>query len=310
MELNFHIFIIIFFRGGTKSMKKLTNKEKVEKAFETLRTGVIDLINNPNELETFFQAYGEQYQYNKYSPRNTVLLMFQTSARKNRMFQMARGYKQWQKEFNRTVKKGEKAMQILAPRQKVVGVEVNEETGEETKKYITYFKIVNVFELSQTEGEPIPRNYDKNHLYKSTEDYQLQDFISKCGVNVEFEDLIEANGYTDGKRIVIGRHNNDLAGICTLFHELAHYHLHYSNDGDELKLYSKEESVNFKELEAEAVAFMVSSALGIENDYSKNYIRNWNSNVKNIDEEFEKRSYKLLMEALNQIDTFMVEVQG
>ena len=290
--------------------KKLTNKEKVEKAFETLRTGVIDLINKPNELEIFFRTYGEQYHYNKYSPRNTVLLMFQTSARKNRMFQMARGYKQWQNEFNRTVKKGEKAMQILAPRQKVVGVEVDEETGEETKKYATYFRIVNVFELSQTEGEPIPRNYDKNHLYKSTEDYQLQDFISKCGVNVEFEDLIEANGYTDGKRIVIGRHNNDLAGICTLFHELAHYHLHYSNDGDELKLYSKEESVNFKELEAEAVAFMVSSALGIENDYSKNYIRNWNSNVKNIDEEFEKRSYKLLMEALTQIDTFMVEVQG
>ena len=285
-------------------MKKLTNKEKVEKAFETLRTGVIDLINNPNELETFFQAYGEQYQYNKYSPRNTVLLMFQTSARKNRMFQMARGYKQWQKEFNRTVKKGEKAMQILAPRQKVVGVEVDEETGEEIKKYATYFRIVNVFELSQTEGEPIPRNYDKNHLYKSIEDYQLQDFISKCGVNVEFEDLIEAHGYTDGKRIVIGNHNNDLAGVCTLFHELAHYHLHYDN-GDELKLYCKEESVNFKELEAEAVAFMVSSALGIENNYSKNYIRNWNSNVKNIDEEFEKRSYKLLMEALNQIDTFI-----
>ena len=65
--------------------------------------------------------------------------------------------------------------------------------------------------------------------------------------------------------------------------------------------------MNFKELEAEAVAFMVSSALGIENDYSKNYIRNWNINVENIDEEFEKRAYKLLMEALNQIDLFMAE---
>lgn len=286
---------------------KLTNKEKVEKAFETLKNGVIELINNPEEMEMFFKAYGEHYPYNTYSANNTVLLMFQTSAMKGGMFQMARGYKQWQKEFNRNVKKGETAMQILAPQRKIIGTKINEETGEEEKIYKTYFKSIPVFELSQTEGEPIPRNYDKNHLYKSTEDYQLQDFISKCGVNVEFEDLIEANGYTDGKRIVIGRHNNDLAGICTLFHELAHYNLHYSDDGDELKMYSKEESVNFKELEAEAVAFMVSSALGIENDYSKNYIRNWNSNVKNIDEEFESRSYKLLMEALNQIDLFMAE---
>lgn len=79
-------------------------KEKVEKAFETLRTGVLDLINNPDEMEMFFKSYGEHYQYNTYSANNTVLLMFQTSAMKGGMFQMARGYKQWQKEFNRNVK--------------------------------------------------------------------------------------------------------------------------------------------------------------------------------------------------------------
>lgn len=288
--------------------KKLTNQEKVNQAFETLKNGVIELINNPNEMELFFKSYGEHYQYNNYSARNTLLLMFQTSAMNGGMFQMARGYKQWQKEFNRNVKKGETAMTILAPQRKIIGTKINEETGEEEKIYKTYFKSIPVFELSQTEGEPIPRNYDKNHLYKSAENYKLSDFISKVNVPVMIEDMVEANGYTNGRKIAIGRHNNEFASICTLFHELAHYHLHYDNDGDELKLYSKEESGNFKELEAEAVSFMVSSALGIENNYSKEYIKSWNKNVENIDEEFEKRAYKLLMEALNQIDLFMAEI--
>lgn len=287
-----------------RMVKKLTNKEKVNKAFETLRTGVIELINNPKELEIFFQNYGENYSYNNYSPRNTMILMFETMLRKQRMFQMARGYKAWKKDYNRTVKKGEKAMYILAPQKKIIEKYIDEETGEEVKKYQHYYKSVPVFELSQTEGEPIPRNSDKNHLYKSANDLKIGDFINKIDVTVEFEDLLEANGYTDGNRIVLGTHNNDLANICTLFHELAHYNLHFQR-GEELKLYNDNEKTNFKELEAEAVAFMVSSALGIENNYSKAYITNWNKNVKNIDEEFEKRSYHLLMEALNQIDLFI-----
>ena len=284
-------------------MAKMTNKEKVNKAFETLRKGVIELINNPNELEQVFRTFGSNYQYNRYSARNTMLLMFETMFRKGRMFQMARGYKQWQNEFNRTVKKGEAAMWILAPQKKIIAKEVDKETGEEIKHYKTYFKTIPVFELSQTEGEPIPRNETKNHLYKSAAEYDVNDFISKLDMPIMFEDLIQANGYTDGKKIVIGKHNNNLAAICTLFHELAHYHLHYDN-GEELRLYSKKQSTNFKELEAEAVAYMVSAAFGIENNYSKNYISTWNSNVKGIDEEFEKRSYDLLMEALNQIECF------
>lgn len=282
---------------------KLTNQEKVNKAFDTLRKGVIELINNPKEMEQIFRTFGSSYQYNTYSSRNTLILMFETMFRKGKMFQMARGYKQWQKEFNRTVKKGESAMWILAPQRKITAREFDEETGEEIKHYTTYFKTIPVFELSQTEGEPVPRSNDKNNEYNSAADYDVQDFIAACNVPVMFEDLISANGYTDGKRIVIGNHNDNLAAICTLFHELAHYHLHYEK-GEELKLYSKKEATNFKELEAEAVAFMVSSAFGIDNKYSKKYISTWNMNVKDLDNEFEKRSYDLVMEALNQIDCF------
>ncbi len=286
--------------------RKLTNREKVENAFKTLRAGVIELLNNPNQMEAFFQQYGRNYHYNIYSSRNTMILMFETMLRKGAMFQMARGYKAWKKDYNRTVKKGEKAMYILAPQKRIIEKYIDEETGEEVKKYQHYYKSVPVFELSQTEGDPVPRNCNKNHLYKIAAEYNVEDFISKVNVPVEFEELLEANGYTDGKRIAIGKHNNDLAAICTLFHELAHLHLHYDR-GEELEVYSKSERRNLKELEAETVSFMVSAALGIENNYSKEYIANWNDDEEDIDEEFEKRSYNLLMEALNQIDLFIGE---
>lgn len=281
----------------------MTNKEKVNNAYATLRNGVIELINNPNEMEQLFRTFGSNYQYNLYSGRNTMILMFETMFRKGKMFQMARGFRQWQEQFNRTVKKGEKAMYILKPQKKLISKEIDEETGEEIKHYNHYYKAVPVYELCQTEGDPIPRAETKNHLYKSVESFKLDDFISKIDIPVEFEDLIQANGYTNGKRIVIGTHNSELAAICTLFHELAHAHLHYAQ-GEELELYSKSEATHFKELEAEAVAFMVSSAFGIRNDYSKKYISGWTQNVDDIGEEFEKRSYNLLMEALNQIDLF------
>lgn len=276
--------------------------KKVEEAFETLRKGVIYLIENPEELEKMFEQYGSNYEYNPYSARNTILLMFQTSALKGTMFQMARGYKTWKTEFNRNVKKGEKAMTILAPIFKTSVTYID--NVEHKKQELIGFRPVNVFELSQTEGDEIKREKTKNNDYKSLNELNINDFINKIKVPVEFEELLSSNGYTDGKKIVIGKHNDDLAGICTLFHELAHYHLHYKK-GEEMEIYNSDEKVNFKELEAEAVSYMVSSALGIENEYSKKYIAHWNKNIKNIDEEFEKRSYDLLIESLNQIDLFI-----
>lgn len=272
------------------------NKIKVEKAFETLRTGVVELIQNPAKLEATMQHYYEVIPHNNYSPRNTMLLILQCGAR-GHIFNLARGYKQWQKEFQRNVKKGEKGMNILAP---LIRKEINEDGEEETICY--GFRAITVFELHQTEGEAIPQP-SKDDRYKTEKEYKLQDFIKATGVTVELEDMLEANGYTNGKRIAIATHNNETAQICTLFHELAHYHLHFKA-GNEEQVYSTADSTSLKELEAEAVSYMVSSALGIENKYSKTYISNWNKNNKEIDKEFANRADKLLMEALNQIELF------
>lgn len=277
-------------------MTRETNKIKVEKAFETLRQGVVELIQNPTKLEEAMQNYYEVIPRNNYSPRNTMLLILQCGAR-GHIFNLARGYKQWQKEFKRTVKKGEKGMNILAP---LIHKEINEEGEEESHCY--GFRAITVFELHQTEGEAIPQP-TKDDRYKTKQEYKLQDFIKAVMIPVELEDMLEVNGYTDGKRIVIATHNGEVAQICTLFHELAHYHLHFK-EGNEEQVYSTTDSTNLKELEAEAVSYMVSSALGIENEYSKTYISNWNKTNKEIDKEFANRADKLLMEALNQIELF------
>lgn len=287
----------------------MNKEEKVKKAFDTLTTGVLKIVENPEQMKKIFADYGSNCNYNHYSPFNTLLLMFDTNICKGKPFQMARGYKQWQKEFNRTVKKGERAMWILAPNKRKI-VEKDEETGEEIITYaMNGFRPVPVFELSQTEGEPIPQN-NKNHNYKSCNELKIKDFVEKCNVPVEFDELIGVNGYTDGEKIVISTHNNEIAQICTLFHELAHWNLHYNHDGEEIEIY-KGETTELKELEAEAVAFMVSSALGIENNYSEKYIAGWNLGTKSLKGEFSDRSYKLIMESLNQIHCFigLVETQ-
>ncbi len=286
-------------------MKKQSQKEKVEQAFHTIRTQVVELVRNPEKLEEMMREYGDNYTYNHYSPFNTLILMFETSLRKGTMFQMARGYKQWEKEYNRKVKKGEKAMWILAPR-KIKVTETDEETGEEVIKYImSGFRPVPVFELSQTEGEPIPRQ-ESIIKYKSEKDLKLNDFLDKLketDVKVEFEELLQAEGYTNGKKIVLANNNEDTANLCVLFHELAHYHLHYNKNG-ERDIYHND-STNLKELEAETVSYMVSSALGIENMSSLAYISHWNKENDSVDDEFEARADKLLSEALSQIDLFM-----
>ena len=277
--------------------------ERVESAFNTLKKGINEVMQNPEQMKELFKEYGSYRQYNHYSPSNTMILMLETMFRKGKPFQMARGYRQWGKEFNRTVKKGEKAIYILAPK-KVKTTTFNEETSEEEIEYIHQgFIGVPVFELSQTEGDVIERP-TKNKEYRSLQELNIKDFIGKLDMPVEIEDMVNMNGYTDGKRIAIGRHNDHLAGICTLFHKLAHYNLHYNREGEEVKLYDGD-TTNLKELEAETVSFIVSSCLGIDNDYSMKYIIDWNKDNKRLDKEFEDRSYRLLNEALLQVDMFM-----
>lgn len=220
----------------------------------------IDLVKDSEEFKEMLKFFS---RFHNYSYQNTILIQMQRPGAT-----YVAGYKQCQDKFNRYVKKGEKGIAILAPytyKKKVTEVkevvlttgEIQEEEVEKTIRK-TYFKPVYVFDLTQTEGEPLPTldigiEDSYGELIKP-----LRKFTLNQGISLEFEGLSEGlNGYSKGGKIVIDDKGNNTEKASILVHELGHELLH---DKDERLKLSKE----IKEMEAEAVAFVVMDHYGVE----------------------------------------------
>lgn len=195
------------------------------------------------------------------------------------------GFNSWKNDFNRFVKKGETGIRILAPafikkdiiadQHDLSGNLVLDNDGTPVKQIntieIQHFKIVNVFDLVQTEGEPLPELAIE---LKATCD-RADDFIKAiCDVAscpVSFIDIPEgAKGYYDltCHRIAIQKGMSDVQTIKTLCHELCHSRLH---GYDAMKIQKKKKAEI--ETEAEAVAYVVTKHFGIDtDDYSFEYL--------------------------------------
>ena len=166
------------------------------------------------------------------------------------------GFQKW-KSLGRWVKKGERGIPILAP---ILVKEDEEEAGE--KQYLVGFRVVHVFDLTQTDGEPIPLvpNW-KSPEKKLRLQRELIHFAESKGIQVTIETLAgEIQGISQGGSIVLSPN----AGTKTLVHEISHVLLHFQG----LNNLSRAE----KELEAESVAFIVSKHFGIKRINSPNYL--------------------------------------
>jgi hypothetical protein len=190
-------------------------------------------------------------------------------------------YKRWGK-VNRHVKYGQRALYILAP------IFYDEEQDDGTVERKMWFKKVPVFDLSQTEGEKFEIDY-----VKYDGDISFKDIVARTTIPVIESNKELTRGYTDGKKIWISVHISDAQKICVLFHEMAHYYLHFDSDRNELTSATRE-------LEAEAISYMVSSMIGIQNDESAAYIRNWAGN--NSHELIKNKGSKLIRTAQKIID--------
>lgn len=173
------------------------------------------------------------------------------------------GFHAW-KQLGRNVKKGEKAIRILAP---MVGKKGEEsEAGEAGERRLYGFRPVCVFDVSQTEGNDLPAF---SHASGETGDTlaRLLTFAAEKSIAVEFvDDLHGALGMSYGGRIGILKGQTDAETVATLVHEIAHELLHKVERGTKVT----------RELEAEAVAFIVGSAIGLDmgsssSDYIKLY---------------------------------------
>lgn len=254
----------------------LKNKNMKE-IVQSLEDGLTDLFQS-NRYAEFLKTMTNFHDYSLY---NTILIMMQCPEAS-----LVAGYKKWQ-TMGRQVKRGEKAITILCPcphkvKKKVLdkdGNPVLDENGKETEKEfsIPYFRPGSVFDVSQTDGEPI-ETLNPKVLTDTVDGYDvlIQKLISISPVPVTFEEIEgSAKGYFSPslKEIVVKKDMPNLQTLKTLVHESAHARLHNLEAMEE---HAKDRET--KEVEAESVAYCVLTAFGFDtSEYSFPYIAGWSS---------------------------------
>ena len=264
-----------------------TEKQKVKEITDKLEEGLKELF----ESEKYRNYLSTMSKFHNYSFNNTLLIALQRPDAS-----LVAGYQAWQKNFNRHVKRGEKGIRILAPapykikeeRDKldpVTGEVMLDKDGmpqtEEVEVKIPSFRAVSVFDVSQTDGEPLPE-LEAKELLSTVEGYE--DFIKAvtyvAPAPIGFEDIPGASkGYfnIEENRIAVQEGMSESQTLKTMVHETAHSMLHNKEVSKE-DILAPAKDRNTKEVEAEGVAFTVCSHFGIDtSEYTFGYIAGWSS---------------------------------
>lgn len=178
------------------------------------------------------------------------------------------GYRAWQ-QLGRQVREGEKGILIFAPMllKNRFNDSPSEPSNVDEPHMFLRFRVVHVFDVSQTEGEPLPEHARVNGDPAGFTD-RLKNFASETGIVVEYShDLGPAQGCSRGGRILLRDDLSPPEEFSTLAHELAHELLHFGQT-------ATRGSKTVRETEAEAVAFVVSQAIGLDtNTAASDYIQ-------------------------------------
>lgn len=183
------------------------------------------------------------------------------------------GYRQWE-TLGRHVVKGAKSIKIFGYSTKRI-VEVDEATGEESTSSRVIYPVLSVFDVRDTDGEPLP---EQPAIYLEGDDVaglfdQLADFITAQGWDVALEDIAQdgLNGYTDGqaRQIRVDSKMAPAMRVKTLLHEIGHALLHFDEG-------STREHRGVIETEAESVAYCAGGLLGLDTSaWSIGYVAGW-----------------------------------
>ena len=237
-----------------------SQENRLHDILEMLEKGVRDVYSK-DEWQNYLKAMS---RFHSYSSRNSLLIYMQKPDAR-----LVAGYRLWNTQFNRQVRKGEKGIRILAPmRSKVI-----EKDTDEKKQIITGFRPVAVFDISQTDGDPVPVNLCEQ-LTSEVDDYPLfieaLELVSPVPVHFrEIEDTSLGFYNRKEKEIVVRRGMSESQSVKTLLHEITHALLHDEKGNDDRVR---------KEIEAESVAYAVSSYYGIDTSaYSFSYIALWSN---------------------------------
>ena len=259
--------------------------ERMKEITDRLETGIQELF----ESERYKAYLTTMSKFHSYSFNNTLLIAMQGG-------QLVAGYNKWRDDFHRNVKKGEKAIKILAPAPFKAKKEVQKldaqgrpVMGKDGKPVtevqeiqVPAFKIVSVFDVSQTEGEPLP-SIGVEELTGSVERYGefFKALEQTSPVPIGFEDIPGgSHGYyhLTEKRIAIQEGMSELQTLKTAIHEIAHSKLHAIDpEASAIEQVDRPDS-RTREVQAESVAYAVCQHYGLDtSDYSFGYVAGWSS---------------------------------
>ena len=271
--------IILNSQNSADRMKEITDR---------LETGIQELF----ESERYTAYLTSMAKFYSYSFNNTLLIAMQKPDAS-----LVAGFSKWRDDFERHVKKGEKGIKILAPspykvkkqmekidpatQNPVIGADGKPVT-EEREIEIPAFRVVTVFDVSQTEGKEIP-DIAVSELTGSVEQYQnfFAALEKASPVPIAFENIEGgAHGYyhLEEKRIAIDEGMSELQTLKTAIHEIAHAKLHaIDKDAPAIEQADRPDR-RTREVQAESVAYAVCQHYGLDtSDYSFGYVAGWSS---------------------------------
>ena len=266
-------------------MAEKDRNQRMKEITERLEQGVKEIFTS----EMYMEYLKTMSQFHSYSFNNTLLIHLQKPDAS-----LVAGYQAWQKKFHRQVKRGEKGIQIIAPapiREKEEVEKIDPATLEPVLKpdgtpemeevvyTIPRFRIATVFDVSQTEGEPLPE-LATPELMGSVENYEIfmQAIRDISPTPIRFDEIESgAKGFYSSidKEIVIQNGMSESQTMKTGIHEVTHAKLH---DRDIMEEMDEKKDQLTREVEAESVAYTVCQYFGLDtSEYSFPYIAGWSS---------------------------------
>jgi antirestriction protein ArdC len=249
-------------------MKAEEAKKLADQALDQLTSAISQ--GKSDALTQYLAAMG---RFHEYSWGNVMLILTQKpDARK------VAGFNTW-KKFNRFVKKGEKGIVVIAPM--LIKPKEAQETGDaKDNDSILRFKAVYVFDVSQTDGEAMPE-FARVAGNPNGHTDRLKKLVAEKGIELTYSaEIGPAQGLSHGGKITLRPDLSPAEEFSTLVHELAHEILHRGER-------RKETSKTIRETEAEAVAFVVCEAIGLDsNTAAADYIQLYDGDKETLAQSF------------------------
>ena len=292
-------------KSSEQTISQLVANKDTKALAEHLKEGMKNYLDS----EQFKSFLDTMSKFHNYSLNNIHLLKMQ-----NPNVSQVASFNKWKTDFDRTVKKGSKALKIWVPYQVKTSIPVHqkeldftpaENEMEQKEIIVTRFKLGNVFDVSQTEGKELPKAIheltgdvkDYEDLYRAAKAVSMDNQIP-----ISFEEIKResANGYysPDENRIVISKGLKGQEQILkTIFHEMAHADLHRGSNAQ-----YGDDQYRKQELQAESVAYVVANHFGFDtSSYSFGYLAIW-AKDKNGFEDMVEQLQVVQREAKSLID--------